>query len=305
MPNNSLPKQLKYRFRGPLLKLLLRLLALLPLRVNHFCGALLGSLLYRFDKKFKHVTLTNLRLCFPDKTEQQIEQLGRDSVKESAKAMTEIGPLWFWSQQRVLKLVKKVTGEELLTQAMADGKGAIIAAPHIGCWEIIGPYCSVKHPFTIMYRPATISEINQVMVNSRTRTGATLVPTDASGVRGLFTALKKGELIGILPDQDPDKENGTFAPFFGVPTNTMQLLPKLASKTKAAVIFTYAERLPRGQGFHIHFTASPDGIHERRMEVSTAALNKGVEQCVVALPEQYVWSYKRFKTRPEGEKKVY
>jgi len=135
--------------------------------------------------------------------------------------------------------------------------------------------------------------------------GATLVPTDASGVRALYKAVAKNQMIGILPDQDPGDEGGVFAPFFGVPANTMTLLPRLMQKTGAAVIFSYAERLPRGQGFHVHFLPAPADARTDELQQAAAALNLGVENCVRQSPAQYQWSYKRFKTRPPGETRFY
>ena len=131
--------------------------------------------------------------------------------------------------------------------------------------------------------------------------GAKLVPTDASGVRALFQAAARNEMIGILPDQDPGAQGGVFAPFFGLQTNTMTLLPRLMQKTGATVIISYAQRLPRGQGFHLHFVPLPAVSDPDDIQAIATALNQGVEECIRQSPAQYQWSYKRFKTRPAGE----
>jgi KDO2-lipid IV(A) lauroyltransferase len=140
---------------------------------------------------------------------------------------------------------------------------------------------------------------------SRGRLGARLVATTPQGVRALLQALQTNEVLGILPDQDPGREAGLFAPFFGLPANTMTLVSRLAMKTGAVILLTYAERLPRGRGYKLHLESLPKLVSEGPLELSVAALNAAVEQAVRRLPEQYLWSYKRFKRRPPGEAKFY
>ncbi|MBK8183125.1 MAG: hypothetical protein IPK63_09600 [Candidatus Competibacteraceae bacterium] len=128
-----------------------------------------------------------------------------------------------------------------------------------------------------------------------------MVATDASGVRALLTSLRQGEVLGILPDQDPGKEGGVFAPFFGIAASTMTLVSRLALKTGVPVFLTWAERLPHGRGFMLHLRVLPDVTASTSMEESVTAINRGVEAAVRSLPTQYLWAYKRFKTRPPEE----
>jgi KDO2-lipid IV(A) lauroyltransferase len=132
-----------------------------------------------------------------------------------------------------------------------------------------------------------------------------LAATDAGGIRTLMSALRRGEQIGILPDQDPKGGAGVFAPFFGIATKTMTLLPKLAGKSGAAVLVAYAERLSWGRGYRIHFLPLDEAIYDRDEVVAVTALNSAVELAVRQNPEQYAWNYKRFRSRPEGEPSLY
>jgi KDO2-lipid IV(A) lauroyltransferase len=128
-----------------------------------------------------------------------------------------------------------------------------------------------------------------------------LVPTDQQGIRRLLQSLRRGNYLGILPDQEPKAHKGSvFAPFFGVPAFTMLLVNKLARKTGARVVFLFAERLPKRRGFALHCLAAPWGIDSEDEVEAATALNLGVEQCVRICPEQYVWAYKRFRSRPDG-----
>jgi KDO2-lipid IV(A) lauroyltransferase len=281
------------------------LLASLPFRISYWLGTILGYLAYLIPNSLHKPARTNIDLCFPQWTEQERQRLFKLSFIELGRVAVESGALLVWNKQRTLNLVKKVSGEELLQTAFAKGKGVIIAAPHLGAWEMVGLYCSSKNPMTSLYRPLRMEQLNPFVRKARQRMGASLVPTDASGVRALYKAVAQNQMIGILPDQDPGDEGGVFAPFFGVAANTMTLLPRLAQKTGATVIFSYAERLPRGQGFHMHFLPAPETTHARDLQQAANALNSGVEDCVRQSPAQYQWSYKRFKTRPAGETGFY
>ena len=140
-----------------------------------------------------------------------------------------------------------------------------------------------------------------IIKNARERSGAKLVPTDVLGIKQLYKTLQSGNIIGILPDQEPDSKKGAvFAPFFTVPALTMLLVNRLVRRTGAKVVFCYAERLAAGRGFHIHFRSAADGISAADPELAARTLNLGVEACVRQLPDQYQWSYKRFKEQPAG-----
>lgn len=287
--------------RAFLLKLSLRFFSLLPLRVTHALGALIGGWAALSSNKLRRITRINVELCFPEWDERDRARLVRRSLVETGKTFAETGALWLWNERRVLSLVTQVSGEHLVKNALAQGRGMILAVPHLGAWEAVGLYCSAHYPITSLYRPPRMSELDGMIRQARQRLGATLVPTDAGGIRALYKALEKGEMMGVLPDQEPGAGNGIFAPFFGVPAYTMVLLSRLAMKTKATVVFAYAERLPRGTGYHLHFLPAPRAINDSPLEDSVRCVNTAVEECVRALPEQYQWSYKRFRTRPEGE----
>jgi len=291
--------------QATLAKLIIHLLALLPYRITYLLGSLLGYLAYLIPNSLHKPSKINIELCFPELTAKQRARIYKGSFVELGRVATEAGALLLWNKDRTLRLVKKVSGEELFEQAFTHGKGVILAAPHHGAWEMIGLYCSTKFTITSLYRPLRIKKLDPVVKQARERFGATLVPTNASGVRALYKALENNQLAGILPDQDPGNEGSVFAPFFSIPASTMTLLPRLADKSGATVIFGYAERLPQGAGYHLHFLAAPGPIQGKDFVESATQLNKGVENCVRQSPAQYQWSYKRFKTRPEGEARFY
>ncbi|MCC6208318.1 MAG: lysophospholipid acyltransferase family protein [Gammaproteobacteria bacterium] len=291
--------------RTRLIKLSLRLCACLPLRAVHVLGAVAGWLLARVPNDSRHVAGINLARCFPGLNAADRQHLMEECLIETAKTAVETGPLWYWDRERIRRLVLSAAGEDLLEQSLATGRGAILAIPHLGAWEVVGLYCSMRYPMTSLYRPPRLGSLDALMTTARERFGARLVPSDTAGVRALLKALRRGELLAILPDQEPRYGNGIFSPFFGIPAYTMTLLARLAQQTGAPVFITYAVRLPRGSGYRLHFHPLALPPDDASVEGITAAVNIAIEDCVRQIPQQYQWSYKRFKTRPPGEPRFY
>ena len=293
--------------RALLIKIILQIFALFPLRAIHKIASLLGgAIAKRPNLRITQVTRTNIGLCFPQLSEEAQQALTKASLIETCKTFSELGALWLWKVDKVLGLVQKVSGEECLQQAMEAGKGVLLLTPHLGAWELAGLYASSRYKLTGLYRPPKLLGLEKLIRNARERSGGQFVATDQSGIRALYQALRRGQIAGILPDQVPNEaSSGVFAPFFGIPAYTMVLVSRFARKSGAAVIFTYAERLPEGRGYHLHFFPASKEIAAKDIEIAATALNKGVEQCVKACPEQYQWSYKRFKRRPEDSTSVY
>jgi KDO2-lipid IV(A) lauroyltransferase len=291
--------------RSRLIRALLRALAVLPLPVSHALGAALGWGLILMPNDLRRAARINIPLCLPELSRTEQRRLLRASLIETGKTFCEAGALWLWPPQRLLALVKEVSGEAEVNAALARGQGVIFATPHIGSWEMMGLYGSYRFPLTSLFRPPRLAELGTLMQRGREHLGARLVPVDASGIRALHQGLARGETAGILPDQDPGPGKGIFAPLLGIQANTMTLLSRLALKTGAAVIFCYAERLPRGRGYHIHFLPASPEINRGPLAHSVTAVNHMVEKLIRRHPEQYQWGYKRFRTRPEGEAKLY
>ena len=292
--------------RAFFLKWLFRLFARLPLPVAHALGAGLGWLLFIIPNKRRRTAEINLALCFPEKPADARRRLMRRNLIELGKSVVEIGVLWTRPKEKLLRWVRRISGEDELKQAMARGRGLILALPHLGTWEMIGMWGSIRYPMTSLYRTPPMSQMGTLMRAARERFGARLVSADSAGIRALYKALGHGNMVAILPDQVPSTRSGSvFAPFFGIPASTMVLLSRLAAKTGAPVMFGYAERLPRGRGYHLHFLPAPPEIGQADIEASAGVINAMVEKCVRALPEQYQWVYKRFRGRPPGEKAFY
>lgn len=282
------------RFDITLLYLVLRLFGKLPLRTLHRIGAALGRLSLWRRSRTAHTTSVNLRIARPGLDEAAHAALLREVMEESGKSATEIAGIWGRDAERALDLVREVRGEALFDAALAAGKGVIIAAPHLGCWELLNYWLCRKTPMAILYRPPRIAAVEGLLRKVRGALAPEQVRAEGAGVRTLYKRLAAGGTVGILPDQKPRAGEGEVAPFFGQQALTMVLLPRLAARTGATVLFAFAERLPRGEGFRIHLLPAPAGLDDADLAVACRALNRGVEQCVELAFAQYQWHYKRY-----------
>ena len=277
-----------------ILRTLMRALAALPWSWLHASGRALGKLFWYFDTPEKKATQINIALCLPELNAEQQAQLVRASLLDFGETILEMPKLWFAPPERMLAAISAIEGEELLRGALASGRGAIALAPHLGNWEIVGLYLGRHYATTSMYLPSQGEAVDQLVRAGRSRSGATLVPADTSGVRAILKVLKGGGLTAMLPDQVPKQAGAEPAPFFGQPALTMTLASNLLQKTGARAIMVFALRLPGGS-FKLIFREPDAAIYSPDLAQSLAALNRSVEICVRENPAQYQWEYKRFK----------
>jgi KDO2-lipid IV(A) lauroyltransferase len=286
-----------------LLYLLLRLLALLPLRVLHGVGAGLGRLvLWRHGRMVRNIAV-NLRIVRPQLHDTAQAALLHEVLIESGKSVSEIVKVWGAGAERALGLVREVRGEALFDAALAAGKGVIIAAPHLGCWELLNYWLGRKTSMAILYRPPRMAALEGLLRKVRGVLAPEQVRADGAGVRTLYKRLAAGGTVGILPDQKPREGEGQFVPFFDREALTMVLLPRLAARTGATVLFAFAERLPRGAGYRIHVLPAPERLADADLGIACSALNRGVQTCVELAFAQYQWQYKRYSA--EGRPSPY
>jgi KDO2-lipid IV(A) lauroyltransferase len=282
---------------------LLRLAGHLPLRWLHGVGAGIGWLLWLVPNPLRHKATQTLSLVLTQFEGKSRHKLLKSTLIETGKSALELCKIWS-GDARALTLVREVRGGELFDQALASGRGLIIAAPHLGCWELLNFWLCSHTRIAIAYRPPRQAALEPLLIKARGTLAAEQVRAEgAAGVRTLFRRLSAGGVVGILPDQQPKAGEGEFAPFFGTPALTMVLLSRLAQRTGATVLFAFAERLPKGTGFRIRFLPAPQGIADHDLATAVTALNRGVEDCVRLAPEQYQWAYKRYSIRPAGDER--
>lgn len=277
---------------------LLWLLGRLPLRALHALGTAIGWLWQLAGLREARVAAVNLRVCFAEMSDDQRRALLRETLAGTGRTATELCWLWTRAADTVNARIQVVEGETLFLNAIASGRGVMIAAPHLGAWEALNLYLSRTAPVAILYRPPRQAWVEALVNRCRGRFGAEPVRAEAAGVRTLLKRLKDGGVVGILPDQQPKVGEGEFAPFFGRPALTMSLFPKLAQRTGAKVLYAWVERLPRGAGFAVRF-------FDLGAATDATTLNQGIETLARQAPAQYQWTYKRFGMQPDGAPSPY
>lgn len=217
------------------------------------------------------------------------------------KSVLEVPYLWLRPTQDILDRTRTVDWH-LIEAARARGKGIIFLTPHLGCFEVTAQFFAVNPrdgaPITVLYRPPRKTALRGLIEKSRARGNLFLAPADLSGVRQLVRALRRGEAVGLLPDQVPSRGEGIWAPFFGRPAYTMTLPAKLQEMTGATILLAYGERLSKARGWVVRiypFEAILSGTSAER----ATQINQAMERLIRLAPTQYFWGYNRYKT-PKG-----
>ena len=256
------------------------------------------------DGREARVTRRNLELIRPDLDAAARERLVRDIVRITARQAFETMRMWTRPAARNLADIAEVHGEALFDAALAEPRGLVVAAPHMGNWELLNHWLAMKTPLAILYRPpeSAIGEAFLRRVRANAGGDVEQVRAEAAGVRTLLKRLQKGGVVGILPDQQPKAGEGEFAPFFGKPALTMTLLGRLAARSDARVLFAWCERLPGTSPprFALHVEAAPEAVGDADPVRAVTALNAGIEAIARRDFSQYQWTYKRYTLRPPG-----
>jgi Kdo2-lipid IVA lauroyltransferase/acyltransferase len=281
---------------------LLWLLHFLPLGVLAAFGRTLGLVLHALGRERRNVALTNLRLCFPQWTEDERRRLVRRHVQAVARSFVERGILWWGSKERIQGLVR-VEGREHVDALR--GQPVIWLAPHFVGLDMGGTRIITEWAACSMYSRQKDPVIDRVLLRGRTRFIAPRLFSRQDGIRPLVRAIREGLPFYYLPDQDLGLRDSIFVPFFGVPAATITGLSRVARLAGAVVVPVVTRQLPGAEGYVTTFYPPwrdfPSGDDER----DARRMNEFIEQRVLEMPEQYWWLHKRFKTRPPGEPRPY
>lgn len=278
----------------------LRWLARRPLWLLHALGAGLGWLVWLLSPSYRRRLAANAALAGVGAAER------RASVAEAGKMSLETARLWLRPADAPVPDPVHWSGVDLVEAALDAGRGLVLLTPHMGSFEICAQAYAARfgsrQPITVLYRPARNAFLRELEETARARPHLATAPAALSGVRLLLRALKRGETIGLLPDQVPPEGMGVWAPFFGQPAYTMTLAAKLLRQSGARPLAIWGERLPRGGGWHVHVSELPaplpdtTGLDEEAAALADAtAINRSMERVIALKPAQYLWGYHRYK----------
>lgn len=287
---------------GRFADVLLVILARLPRRWSQFLGQLVGLINNLLRTRAYRVTVANLRLCFPEMSDTDRERLVKNSLVSTGQTLMETPAVWRASSRVLDNWIARVSADDLLDDAIREGKGVILLLPHIGNWELFNAYFASRGKMTALYQPPRKPYLRHTMKKVRGHFGNEFVPTSVKGIARLYRVLEQGGVVTILPDQVP--ASGLYVRFFGNEALTDKLLSRLVLKTHARVVAVCVTRLEDGR-FEVRFSAVDEAIYSTDIELSLRAVNVTVENCVREHPAQYQWEYKRFRERPPGKEKIY
>lgn len=290
--------------KAALARLMVAALGALPLQVNRRVGAVGGWLVWALRLRARRFTETNLTLAFPDLSAEQHRALVRRSLIETGCASTETAWLWRRPLAETVARMNNDSSAHVIEESRKTGRGILLVTPHTGSWEATMPaVISEGEKMAYFYRKPRQIALDPILIDGRANVGGTALRLDASGIRDAMKRLKDGDVVGLLPDQEPDRDGGVFAPFFGTPALTMTLLARLARKTGSDVLFVVVIRTRTG--WHSHVIRPNDSIMDSDPVIAATAVNEAVERCVALAPEQYLWSYRRYRELPEGGRRHY
>ena len=253
----------------------------------------------------RHIAQANLKICFPEKEQAWRNNLVKQSLQENSKTLLESLWLWRHSSYALTQLRGQIFNEHLLKNAKEKNRATIFVTPHFGSWEYAGLLTASNCNLMIMYAPPKLDYLHKLSYAGRSSTGAQLIEAKSAGLKTLVSHLKNGGSVGILPDQVPAGKGGVYAPFFSRLAYTTTLVGKLASRFNCEIVFCYSLRNfeDKLRFDTYYFQASKELYNDE--ETSTQALNKFIEECIAKAPEQYLWSYKRFKQPPPNTANPY
>lgn len=293
------------KLKGALVVGFLRLFALLPWRAVQGSGRFIGWLMWKLPNRSREVARINLSKCFPELDAVERERLLGQSLQQIGMAFTESACAWIWPADKTLRLVKEVEGLEVLEQALASGKGVVGITSHLGNWEVLNHfYCAQCKPI-IFYRPPKLKAVDDLLQRQRVQLGNKVAPSTREGIISVIKEVRKGGAVGIPADPEPSEGAGVFVPFLGTQALTSKFVPGMLTGGKAVGVFLHALRLDDGSGYKVILEAAPPAMYDEDVEVAVAAMSDVIERYVRTWPSQYMWTMKRFKKRPAGEKRWY
>lgn len=279
-------------------------LAWLPARLSYFIGRSLGILVWHGSARNRRITLVNLALCFPELPEAQRQHIAKACFRHMGENLIDVCRLRYTPMSSIQKMTCAIEGKAIIDQALQSGKGVLLLSPHMGAWEQLSHFFLAHHvKLYALFHPINIKQIDDFILAMRARFQHICLPITRAGIHKIYAALKEANLVFILPDHEPEEQGGIYVPFFHQDAWVSTLPIKLVQKTQATVVWVCVERT--GHGFKIRFSSPHPDVYSTDIQQATAALHRDVEHLIRQKPEQYVWNYKRFKRRPEGQSKIY
>ncbi len=291
----------RYWYAWPVLTCML-LMSRLPGRVLWVLGSGLGSFFSLFRSPSRHFSERNIELCFPDMSAAERRQLVKQHFRLSGFALLSLSIGWWASRGRIKQFVQ-IRDAHYLEEKIARGKNVILLAPHFLGLDMAGMRVALDRTCVSMYRKSR-DPLLEYLFQRRTRFGGQVVERMA-GLKPIIRNIRQGRPFYYLPDQDMGERASIFVPFFGIPAATVTALSRIARTTDAVVIPCVTRILDGGLGYEARLYPPLENFPTDDPVADTLRMNQEIERWVREMPGQYMWSYRRFKTRPNNEPSLY
>lgn len=281
---------------------ILYLIVLLPYPVIYQLGKGLGLLSMKLIGKRKETARQNLKLCFPDKSQQERDKILRDNFISTGLAIFETGMAWFWSDKR-LKKHSSIEGDLHITQIQQSGQGVLLIGIHFLTLELGARILGMSHPGVGVYRPNDNPVMDYVQLKGRLKSNKYML--ERYNTKGMIRALKNGELLWYAPDHDYGPKNSVFAPLFAVEKAATTIGTRILVKLSQPAIIPFTPKREKNGHYTVYVTPELKGYPIDDDVLAATFMNKAIEHEILKAPEQYMWLHRRFKTRPKGEAPLY
>ncbi len=278
---------------------LLRWLSRRSLRFLHGLGAFLGWVVYGLSPSYRRRLRGNAALAGVTLRQR------RQSVAEAGKMALESLRLWLRPAGQPIADPVHWHGEQIIEQCLDQGRGLLFLTPHLGSFEITAQAYAerfgARQPITVMFRPARHRLLRELEESARARDALDTVPAALGGIRQMLRALRRGQAVGLLPDQVPPQGLGVWADCFGRPAYTMTLAARLAQQSGAPIVLAWCERLSRGRGYHLRLSRLAEPLPtvaddaEALLRAQAEVINRAMQGLILQCPQQYLWGYNRYK----------
>jgi KDO2-lipid IV(A) lauroyltransferase len=299
---------MRQRFEYALAWLIIKTIGLLPRFLARAAGIFLAWTIYYLHVRLRQVGMRNLRLALPEKSRREHVRILRGVFTSLGRQLAELCLFPRYTKENVSRVVV-YDGFENFERALARGKGVLFLTAHLGAWELSAFAHSLHgHPLKIVMRPLDNVYLDRLSRRYRTMHGNATVDKD-DFVRGLLSAMRNGETVGILMDTNMTPPQGVFVAFFGIPACTASGLARIALRTDAAVVPGFTVWDPVLRKYRLRFDSAVNlirtGNDDADAIANTALFTKIIEDYVRRYPDQWLWVHRRWKTRPEGQPPLY
>jgi len=280
----------------------LRVVNLLPYRLQVYLGKMLGFILFHVAGKRRRIAETNLRLCLPDWSDEKRRDILKQHFASLGISLFEFGIGYWWSDRRFRPLAH-IEGLENLDKALQKNSGVILLAGHFTTLEIMSRVLKLHCDFHPMYRKNNNPLIDHIITSERIRHVGKVIPHD--DLRSMIRSLRANMPVLYIPDQNFGRRHSIFVPFFGIQTATVPATSRLAAIDHTPVVPIVQERLPENRGYKLTILEELEDFPGDDIEEDITRINRIFEEQVRRNPVDYLWVHRRFKTRPEGEPSFY